>query len=172
MKSWKNNWMHLSTFLKAFNRHVHYKKKYLQGNRKPFCFLENLWKVSIQRTRLRKVFEENKSSYRNQIIFCFLLLFKTKRPYVGRLNEKDITENKNFWKAVKPLSSLWINLLKKVTLVESNKILPEDEKVVRTLNDFLSNIVKDLLKIFAYISQNVRFMTCLTKILENILFNN
>ena len=121
---------------------------------------------------MRKFFEENKSSCRNQIIFCFLLLFKTKRPYVGRLSEKDITENKNFWKAVKPLSSLWINLLKKVTLVESNKILPEDEKVVRTLNDFLSNIVKDLLKIFAYISQNVRFMTCLTKILENILFNN
>lgn len=119
-----------------------------------------------------KAFEENKSSYRNQIIFCFLLLFKTKRPYVDRLNEKDITENKNFWKAVKPLSSLQVNLLKKVTLVESNKILPENEKVVRTLNEFFSNIVKDLLKFFAYISQNVRFVTCLTKILDNILFNN
>ena len=70
------------------------------------------------------------------------------------------------------LSHFLLYTLTFLTLVESNKILPENEKVVRTLNDFFSNIVKDLLKFFAYISQNVRFMTCLTKILENILFNN
>ena len=143
------------------------------GKQKTFLFFRKSMKSFHSKDQVaQKAFEENKSSYRNQIIFCFLLLFKTKRPYVDRLNEKDITENKNFWKAIKPLSSLQVNLLKKLTLVESNKILPENEKVVRTLNDFFSNIVKDLLKFFAYISQNVRFMTCLTKILENILFNN
>ena len=46
--------------------------------------------------------EATRSAYKRQINFCVKLLRKTKKEFYNNLNVKYITENKLFWKTVKP----------------------------------------------------------------------
>ena len=71
---------------------------------------KNLVNAHRKRTRLRNKFlknrtESNRVSYNKQRNFCVSLLRKTKKDYYGNLNKKDVVDNENFWKSVKPLSS-------------------------------------------------------------------
>ena len=63
--------------------------------------------------------------------------------YYGNLNEKDITDNKNFWKTVKPfLSDKSINS-DKIHLYENGELINSKTKTAEVLNEFFSNIVKN-----------------------------
>ena len=69
-----------------------------------------LSKKIMARTRLRKNFlkdryEENKTKYSKQRSYCVSLLRKSKSDYFGNLNEKNISDNKTFWKTIKPFLS-------------------------------------------------------------------
>ena len=69
---------------------------------------------------------------------------KTKRSYYENLNERNVTDTKNFWKKVKSyLSNINISN-SKITLVENDTILTEDKKVAKELNDFFATIVMNL----------------------------
>ena len=46
--------------------------------------------------------EATRSAYKRQTNFCVKLLKKTKKEFYNNLNVKYISENKLFWKAVKP----------------------------------------------------------------------
>ena len=64
--------------------------------------------------------------------------------YYGNLNEKDITDNKKFWKTVKPfLSDKSINS-DKIHLNENGELINSKTKTAEVLNEFFSNIVKNL----------------------------
>ena len=94
------------------------KKKYLRGNSMPFMN-KNLVNAHRKRTRLRNKFlknrtESNRVSHNKQQNFCVTLLGKTKRDYYGNLDEKDVIDNKKFWKAVKPLFSDKVKSSKKL----------------------------------------------------------
>ena len=41
--------------------------------------------------------------YSKQRNYCVSLLRKTRKQYYGDLNEKNVLDNKKFWKTVKPL---------------------------------------------------------------------
>ena len=69
---------------------------------------------------------------------------KTKRSYYENLNERNVTDTKNFWKTVKPYLSNKNISNNKITLVENDTILTEDKKVAKELNDFFSTIVMNL----------------------------
>ena len=80
---------------------------------------KNLVNAHRKRTRLRNKFlknrtESNRVSYNKQRNFCVSLLRKAKKDYYGNLNEKDVIDNKKFWKTVKPLFQIRQNLLKKL----------------------------------------------------------
>ena len=49
--------------------------------------------------------EENWDSYKKQRNVCVNLLRKTKKDYLNDLNVKNITDNKAFWKTIKPYFS-------------------------------------------------------------------
>ena len=66
------------------------------------------------------------------------------------LNEKDVADNKNLWKTVKPLLSDKIKSNEKITIVGDDKIFTQEIKVAEELNSFFSNVVKNL-KIPEYI---------------------
>ena len=64
----------------------------------------------MKRSRLRNRFLKDKNLknrmlYTQQRNYCASLLRKTKIRYYANLNEKKILNNKEFWKAVKPLFS-------------------------------------------------------------------
>ena len=64
--------------------------------------------------------------------------------YYGNLNEKDVTDNKKFWKTVKPfLSDKSINS-DKIHLSENGELINSKSKTAEVLNEFFSNIVKNV----------------------------
>ena len=82
---------------------------------------KNLVNAHRKRTRLRNKFlknktETNKVYYNKQRNFCVYLLWEAKKDYYGDLNEKYMTDNKRFWKAVKPLFSDNVKSSVKITL--------------------------------------------------------
>ena len=124
------------------------KKKYLRGNNMPFMN-KNLVNAHRKRTRLRNKFlknrtESNRVSYNKQRNFCVSLLRKAKKDYYGNLNEKDVIDNKKFWKTVKPLFSDKVKSSEKITLVHEDKIITTDDENGKILNSFFSNVVKHL----------------------------
>ena len=48
------------------------------------------------------------------------------------------------WKTVKPFLSDKVTSSQKITLIENDKIVKNDDKTARVLNTFFSNIVRDL----------------------------
>ena len=64
------------------------------------------------------------------------LLGKTKTNCYANLNEKDLTDNKQFWRTVKPLLSDKIKSSEKITLVEQRETLDTDGNIINeTVND-------------------------------------
>ena len=71
--------------------------------------------------------------YRN---FCVRLFKKEKKRFYKKLNTRDITDKKKFWKTVKPLFLEKYNSGNKIILVEGNNIICKDDEVAETMNMF------------------------------------
>ena len=99
----------IETCLKTLNNYAPLKKKYNRGNQMPFMN-KDLFKAIMDRTRFRNKFlknrnDENRKKYSKKRNYCVSLLRKTKKQYYGDLNEKNVLDNKKFWKTVKPFLS-------------------------------------------------------------------
>ena len=80
--------------------------------------------------------DNNKREYKKQRDYCVFLLRKTKANYYGNLNEKDLTDNKQFWRTVKRLLSDKIKSPEKITLLEQRENLDTDGNIDdETVND-------------------------------------
>ena len=123
------------------------KKKYIRGNNAPFMN-KTLSKEIMKRSNLRNKYlksrsEEDRQRFRKQRNLCVFLLRKTKRSYYSNLNEKNVIDNRKFWKTVKPmLSNKFVNN-EMITLADNEKVITNDKKIAKVLN-FFSNIVKTL----------------------------
>ena len=69
---------------------------------------------------------------------------KSKRGYYENLNIKNVTDNKLFWKSVKPLLSYKSRIRDRINICEKGEILKTESETAETLNSFFSNIVKNL----------------------------
>ena len=116
----------------------------------------------MRRTRLRNKFIDSKTdadriAYNKQRNYCVSLIRKEKKAYYSNLNIRDVTDNKTFWRKVKPLFSEKVNLQKKILLVEKGndlsdpeisseveKVISEDMEIAETFNEFFVNIVPSL----------------------------
>ena len=63
------------------------------------------------------------------------------------MNVKDIVDNKQFWRTVKLLFSDKTTSNEKITLVEDETVITQDEKNAEFLNLFYSSAVKNLKKL-------------------------
>ena len=82
--------------------------------------------------------------YRKKNNFCSRLYKKERKKYYTRLAIRKVTDNKYFWKTMKPfLTDKGINS-DKITLIENDKILDEDGEVAEILNNFFSDAPKNL----------------------------
>ena len=133
---------------KTLNHHAPAKQKFARGNHLPFMN-KTLSKVIMHRTRFRNKYlrnktDANKRKYTKQWNYCLSPLRKSKREYYSNLDVKNITDNKTFCKTVKPFLSHKVTSTQKITLVENNKMIKNDNDTARVLNTFFSNIVRDL----------------------------
>ena len=132
MEKFYSNYFNLSGdefekyFLCILNLHAPLKHKYVRGNQQPF-FNKELSKAIMKRSQLRNIYlknvtPENRNNYVKHKNFCVNLLRKTKRNYYTNLKINDITDNKFFWKSVKPSFTDKINTNEQITLVENTEI--------------------------------------------------
>ena len=111
----------IETCMETVNQHAPCKQKHMRRNHLPFMN-KTLSKEIMTRTRLRNRFLKN----RTEENYCVSLLRKVKNEYYSNLNEKDVTDNKMFWKIVKPFFSDKVTSSEKITLIEEDGIMGND----------------------------------------------
>ena len=109
-------------------------------NHKPFINNE-ISKAIVTRSRLRNRFLQNRSGenrklFKKQRHKCVSFLRKSKKYYFANLNEKNITDNKHFWKTVKPFLSKKNHLPERINLSEgeNNSLLTNCGRSCKSTN--------------------------------------
>ena len=87
----------------------------------------------IKRSRLRYKFLNTKSeidrkAYNNQRNYCVSLIREPKQTLFGNINTTDVTDNKTFWRTVKPFFTDKVTTRLKITLTEKSKYKREIKK--------------------------------------------
>ena len=135
-------------YLSLLNVHAPIKKKTVRINQAPYM-TKTLRKAIMKRSALKNKFYREKtliteSMYKKQRNFCSRLYKKEKKKFYNNLNMKSFTDNKMFWKTVKPFLSEKGNLSKKINLVEQDEVVSEDIEVAEILNTYFSESVNNL----------------------------
>ena len=139
----------VSIFMDIFNRHAPLKFKYIRANDNPFM-TKQLRKAIMLRSKLHNNFYKDRTmqshiAYKRQRNVCTSLLKKIKRDYYGNLKPEIISDNKQFWKVVKPFFSDKVVTSESISLIDNKgEICEDDEEVSHIFNDFFSNVVEHL----------------------------
>ena len=129
-------------FLKELNKHAPLKKKVLRHNNNAFMTKELRKKIMLRSKHKNKFNRErNHISWCNH---CLSILRKTKKEYFNSLNIKQVSENKLFWKSVKPFFNDKGSNSSKITLVEENNFISDEEQIVNIMNNYFINVTKTL----------------------------
>ena len=156
-----------STVNNLLQKHAPIKKRYVRADQASFIN-SKMHKEVMRRTRLRNKFIDSKTdadriTYNKQRNYCVSLIRKEKKAYYSSLNIRDVTENKTFWRKVKPRLSEKVNLQTKILLLEKGndlsdpeisseveKVISEDMEIAETFNEFFVKIVPKIVsKYFA-----------------------
>ena len=133
---------------KVLDKHAPLKEKHVRYNQGPFMS-KTLRKAIMNRSRLLNKFRREKSessklAYKKQRNYCVKLLRKTKREFYNNLHVSNITDNKLFWRTVKPSFTEKTSKDDRITLVEKNIVMSEDTDIAETFNFHFQETVKNL----------------------------
>ena len=67
-----------------------------------------------------------------------------KKDYYKGLDIKNLTDNRKFWRSVKPLFNDKVKTSSTIVLMENDEVVSEDRAVANILNDYFSTITKSL----------------------------
>ena len=103
----------------------------------------------MNRSRCKNAFYKNRAAenwekYRKFRNDCVKLTKKVKKEYFENLNLNSITDNKKFWKSVKPNFTNKTKKNEKIILVENENIISENKEIAEIMNDYFVNITKEL----------------------------
>ena len=137
----------MTGFLDACKKSLDYqaprKKKYARANQAPFLTKEIDEEINTRSIWRNKFLcfrsDENKKAYNEQRNQCCVKLVRSaKKAHYSNLSIKDVNDNKNILKIVKPLFSEKANRNEDITLVENNNIISFETEITEKLNDFLT----------------------------------
>ena len=133
---------------KVLEAHAPVKEKYIRYNQGPFM-TNDLRKAIMNRSRLLNKFKkdnsaQNKWAYKKQRNLCVKLLKKAKRTFYNTLDAKKISDNKTFWKTIKPNFTEKTIKDQKITLVENDSVISEDSELAEVFSKYFENVVKNL----------------------------
>ena len=108
---------------------------------------KELRKEIMLRSKLKNKFNKkgnhiNWCNYKRQSNRCLTILRKTKKEYFSSLNTKQVPDHKLFWKNGKPFFSDKASNSSKITLVEENNIISEEEEIANITNNYFINVTK------------------------------
>ena len=133
---------------KLLNSHAPLKKKYITCNQA--VFINKQLRIAIMtRTRLLNKLRkfncpENQLTYKRQRNYCVKLLKRSKKDFYNNLNVKKVTDNKHFWKIIKPNFTDKVLKDEKIVLVEGDKVITADTDLAEIFKDHFENVVESL----------------------------
>ena len=134
-------------FTEKVDKNAHLKKRHLRGNQVPFMTKEYS-KVIMTKSRLRHKYNKTKTSenwnaYKKQCNLCTSLHCKNIKHYFENLTFQDQSENRSFWKAIKPyLTNNGKISNDNFILYENSEFISDEKDVTKVLNGFYINIVE------------------------------
>ena len=113
--------------------HAPMKEKYIRRNQAPFMNRSipkaiMVWTYLLNKSRKKIHFSMN-WRIKDNAIFFVKLIKKTKRNFHNNLNVNKITDNKSFWKTVKPSFNEKTLKDEKIVLVENHTTISEENEV-------------------------------------------
>ena len=135
-------------FLKVLNKHAPLKKKFIRANHAPYM-TKNLRKAIMKRSQLENKYisnstVENRNKYKKHKNFCSKLYKKERKKFYSQLDIKNLTNNKLFWKTMKPFLSEKCTYASKISLVHNYNVISDDQELEDTFNNFFENAVDNL----------------------------
>ena len=135
-------------FLKVLNKHAPLKKKFIRANHAPYM-TKNLRKAIMKRSQLENRYisnstVENMNKYKKHKHFFSKLYKKERKKFYSQLDIKNITDNKLFWKTMKPFLSEKCTYASKISLVYNDNVISDDQELKKTFNDFFEHAVDHL----------------------------
>ena len=103
----------------------------------------------MRRSKLEKIYfkkqtKESLKAYKNQKNYCSKLYKKERKKLFDNLNTSLVSDNKTFWKVIKPFFTNKSAFGRNIKLIEKEDILNDDTEIAEELNLFFSNAVKSL----------------------------
>ena len=105
---------------------------------------EIMKRARMRNTFLRERAEANRKAYNIQINYCVSLIRKAERDCYSNLNQKEVTDNKSFWKTVKHFSTDKGVNNEKIPLIENGETVPKNEDIAENLNNYFPDIITNL----------------------------
>ena len=110
-------------FKTALDRFAPLKQKVLRNNNQPFM-TKTLRKAIMNRSKSKNKFNKQRNAkiwfdYKQQRNYCSNLLKESKTRHFNNLKVKDVTENKRFWKTIKPFLTNKTKNINNIILTET-----------------------------------------------------
>ena len=96
---------------------------------------------TLRKTTTKTNRKKNFKAYKKQKNFCSRLYKKERKRFFNNLNPSFVTDNKLFWKTIKPFFSNMGNYRSRIKLVEKDEVLQDDDLIAKELNKFFKNAV-------------------------------
>ena len=110
---------------------------------------KNLRKAIMKRSQLENKYirnstVENMNKYKKHQNFCSKLYKKERKNFYSQLDIKNITDNKLFWKTMKPFLSDKCTYASKIFLVHNDNVISDDQELADIVNNFFEQAVDNL----------------------------
>ena len=135
-------------FLEVLENHAPKKTKYIRANQVPYM-TKALRKAIMKRSELQSKFFKNKSyqnmiNYKKQRNFCNRLNKKERKNYYSNLELNKITDNKAFWKTMKPLFSDKGCDRSKISLIDNDKVITDDQDISNLFSSYFKEVADSI----------------------------
>ena len=102
---------------------------------------KNLRKAYMKRSQFENKYitnstVENMNKYKKHKKFCSKLNKKERKKFYSQFDIKNITDNKLFWKTMKPFLSEKCTSTSEISLVHNDNVISDDQELVDTFNSF------------------------------------
>ena len=134
--------------MRVLNEHAPVKKKSIRANDGPFM-IKALPKEYMHRTRIRNRYHSNRTdanlkAFKKQRNICVYLLLKAEFDYYQNINLGNLTDNRKFWKTVKSIFSVKVQVNSSLTLNENGKMISKGSEIAEIFNHHFATITDSL----------------------------
>ena len=136
-------------FLRVLNQNAPLKSNLLRANHASYIS-KPLRKAIMMRSYLENLYFKRRTDHslrnykKTPKNYCSRLYKKEKKNFFNKLNTSFVSENKLFWKTVKPFFSNNGSHRGNIKLVEGDKLLQDDTEVAEELNSFFKEAISTL----------------------------